>query len=99
MENCWKCVMSTTIVSSCPPMPVDVISRSKGTCWEKHTIVGVGVSSTARLHFELIVNGAFDDRRDVLGGFGVRDCRGSDSNTKIVRFDMRNLEQWCAFES
>jgi hypothetical protein len=45
------------------------------------------------LHLRLVVNGAFDNRRDVLGSLRVCDRCGSNCYAEVVSFDMPDLEE------
>ena len=56
-----------------------------------NTIVGIAVSPTSRLDFEIVFDSAFDDRRDLCSSLGVCYCRGFDRYCHVVRLDILDL--------
>jgi hypothetical protein len=89
--------MSTTIVLSCPPIPVHV-STSSVQLHITLTMVRIRMSTAPWLDFQLVVKRTFDYVSDLLGGFWVGNCRRSDCDAEIVRLDVQQLKEGSALE-
>ena len=59
-----------------------------GAVLTTYTVVGVGVSATARLNFEAVMHGTFDDCGDLVGSLGVRNSRWRQRYIEVIRLDV-----------
>lgn len=57
------------------------------------------MTATTWLDFQAIVHSTFDDGRDLIRSLRIGNCRWGDRDSKVVRLDMRELEEWFILES